>query len=94
MTPFDLPSSKAYGTSCRENIRRSLYAASDGTLSPCIYVNLPAHTVDPQRRVFGNIKEQGLMQIWQSEDFQRFRECLACSDPDLPCRNCPKRFMK
>jgi MoaA/NifB/PqqE/SkfB family radical SAM enzyme len=91
---FDLPSPEACGTSCRENIRRSLYVASDGALSPCIYVNLPADAADPKRRVFGNVRETNPLEIWDSIDFRSFRERLAGGDPDLPCRGCPKRFMK
>jgi MoaA/NifB/PqqE/SkfB family radical SAM enzyme len=91
---FDLPSPEAFGTSCRENIRRSLYVASDGSLSPCIYVNLPDDAADPKRRVFGNVRETNPLEIWEGTDFRRFRERLACGDPDLPCRGCPKRFMK
>jgi radical SAM protein with 4Fe4S-binding SPASM domain len=90
---YDLPSPKARGTSCRENIRRSLYVSADGSLSPCIYVNLPTHTSDARRRVFGNVREQDPLEIWESFDFRRFRERLACGEPDLPCRSCPKRFM-
>jgi MoaA/NifB/PqqE/SkfB family radical SAM enzyme len=90
---YELPSPGATGTSCRENISRSLFIAADGSLSPCIYVNLPADIVDPRRRVFGNVREQDPLEIWQKGDFRRFRERLACGDPDLPCRSCPKRFM-
>lgn len=91
---FDLPSTEACGTNCRENIRRSLYMASDGSLSPCIYVNLPANAADPKRRVFGNVRHTNPIEIWESAEFRRFRERLAGGDPDLPCRGCPKRFMK
>jgi len=90
---FDLPSPKACGTSCRENISRALYVSADGSLSPCIYVNLPAAMADSRRRVFGNVREQDPLAIWQNADFRRFRERLTCGDPDLPCRSCPKRFM-
>jgi radical SAM protein with 4Fe4S-binding SPASM domain len=90
---YELPNPGAAGTNCRENIGRSLFIAADGSMSPCVYVNVPAHVADPKRRVFGNVRERDPIEIWESPDFRRFRERLACGEPDLPCRSCPKRFM-
>ena len=90
---YELPDPGAAGTSCRENISRSLYVSADGSVSPCVYVNVPASIADPGRRVFGNVCDQDPMAIWENADFRRFRERLACGDPDLPCRSCPKRYM-
>jgi MoaA/NifB/PqqE/SkfB family radical SAM enzyme len=91
---YELPSPGGAGTSCRENISRSLFIAADGAMSPCVYVNVPADVVDPRRRIFGNVREQDPIDIWESERFRRFREGLACGDPDLSCKTCPKRFKK
>jgi MoaA/NifB/PqqE/SkfB family radical SAM enzyme len=91
---FELPDSAAAGVSCRENINRSLYVSADGSVSPCVYVNVPADIPDPGRRIFGNVRDQDPVAIWESTDFRRFRERLAGGDPDLPCRSCPKRFMR
>jgi radical SAM protein with 4Fe4S-binding SPASM domain len=90
---FELPSPAASGTACRENIGRSLYVSADGSVSPCVYVNVPVTVPEPKRRVFGNVRDQDPVQIWESAEFRRFRERLACGDPDLPCQSCPKRFM-
>ena len=90
---YELPSPAAAGTACRENIGRSLYVSADGSVSPCVYVNVPVGIADPKRRVFGNVRDQDPVQIWESTEFRRFRERLAGGDPDLPCRSCPKRFM-
>jgi len=90
---YELPSAGAAGTSCRENIRRSLFIAADGSVSPCVYLDLPADVADPRRRVFGNVRTQDPLAIWASDGFRRFRERLACGDPDFSCRTCPKRFM-
>jgi MoaA/NifB/PqqE/SkfB family radical SAM enzyme len=87
-----LPKPDAPGTTCRENIERSLYVGADGSVSPCVYVNLAAEGLGPRRRVFGNVREQDPLEIWQSAEFRRFRERLAGGDPDLPCLTCPKRF--
>lgn len=90
---YELPSAAAPGIACRENILRSLFISANGTVSPCVYVNVPMEAEDPKRRVFGNVRETDPIEIWESADFRRFRERLAGGDPDLPCRSCPKRFM-
>jgi MoaA/NifB/PqqE/SkfB family radical SAM enzyme len=85
-----LPNPDARGTSCRENIARSLIVAADGSISPCVYVNLPGG--GSERRIFGNVRDQDPLAIWESEDFRRFRDRLASGEPDLPCLTCVKRF--
>ena len=55
---YELPSPAAAGTACRENIGRSLYVSADGSMSPCVYVNVPMGIADPKRRVFGNVRDQ------------------------------------
>lgn len=90
---YELPSPGATGTSCRENISRSLFIAADGSVSPCVYLNVPAEVLDPKRCVFGNVRQTNPIEIWESFEFRRFRERLACGEPELPCRSCPKRFM-
>jgi MoaA/NifB/PqqE/SkfB family radical SAM enzyme len=87
-----LPRPEAPGTSCREKIDRSLYVGADGSVSPCVYVNLPAAGVDPRRRVFGNVRERDPLEIWEGAECRRFRDRLAGGDPDFPCMTCPKRF--
>ena len=90
---FELPQASAPGTGCRENAARSLFVSADGLLSPCIYVNVPFDAPDPRRRVFGSIREEDPLAIWRKPEFRRFRDRVCGSDPDLPCRGCPKRFM-
>jgi radical SAM protein with 4Fe4S-binding SPASM domain len=90
---WSLPRPDASGTGCRENIARSLYVAADGSVAPCVYVNVPVDRPDPDRRVFGNVNETDPLKIWESQAFRRFREGLSSGDADLPCRACPKRYM-
>jgi len=90
---WSLPRPDASGTGCRENIARSLYVAADGSVAPCVYVNVPVGRDDPSRRVFGNVNETNPLEIWESAAFRRFRDGLAGGAPDLPCRTCPKRYM-
>jgi MoaA/NifB/PqqE/SkfB family radical SAM enzyme len=90
---WSLPRPDASGRGCRENISRSLYVAADGSISPCVYVNLPVDGPDPDRRVFGNVNATDPLEIRESAAFRRFRDGLAGGEPDLPCRACPKRYM-
>ena len=89
---WSLPDPSAPGRSCRENIARSLFVAADGSISPCVYLNLPTGGPDPERRIFGNVLTQAPEAIWESEEFRRFRERLAGGAPDGCCLTCVKRF--
>ncbi len=88
---YTLPGAAASGNRCRENVLRSLFVGADGSVSPCVYLNVPAGAA-PQRRVFGNLDDQDPLAIWEGQDFRRFREGLAAGKPDAACRACPKRF--
>jgi radical SAM protein with 4Fe4S-binding SPASM domain len=82
----------APGNECKENISRSFYVASDGSVSPCVYVNLPVGN-SPDRVAFGNVNERDVLEIWNDGNFRIFRDRLAKGDPEPPCVNCVKRFM-
>jgi MoaA/NifB/PqqE/SkfB family radical SAM enzyme len=90
---WSLPRPDAPGTACHENINRSLFVSADGSVSPCVFTNLPVEGPDPRRRVFGNVNEIDPLRIWESEAYCRFRADLAGGVPDSACRPCPKRWM-
>jgi MoaA/NifB/PqqE/SkfB family radical SAM enzyme len=84
---------------CTENVQRALYVASDGTVSPCPFTNLPVsglvntHRTDetPYRPlILGNICETALADIWRHKAYRRFRRSFY--DGGLPalCEICPK----
>ncbi len=68
---------------CAENPLKNLYIASDGSVSPCVYLYPPLpsplkrifcsdpHTIEKVR--FGNIFEERFPDIWNSEGYIRFR---------------------
>jgi MoaA/NifB/PqqE/SkfB family radical SAM enzyme len=89
---WSLPDPSASGRGCRENTARSLFVAADGSVSPCVYLNLPAGLADPRRRIFGNVFARDPLAIWESEPFRHFREGLAGGTPDGCCLACTKRF--
>ncbi|MFH0784061.1 MAG: radical SAM protein [Pseudomonadota bacterium] len=91
---YEFPRPIASKNGCRENINRSLFVSANGSVSPCVFVNIPADIADPNRRIFGNVHEKSPVKIWESDDFQLFRDRLGKGDPDLPCQTCPKRFQR
>jgi MoaA/NifB/PqqE/SkfB family radical SAM enzyme len=69
---------------CSENPTRSVFVAFDGSVSPCVYVNLPTRTPRIPRyfggkpggiskTIFGNINTQDLWEIWRKPSYQEFR---------------------
>jgi hypothetical protein len=40
-------------------------------------VNLSVNALDPRCRVFGKLREQAPLEIWESAEFGRFRERVA-----------------
>jgi MoaA/NifB/PqqE/SkfB family radical SAM enzyme len=89
---WSLPRPAAAGKSCRENVGRSLFVAADGSVSPCVYLNMSACNRNRDRRVFGNVCSQDPIFIWEGEDFRRFRNRMEGEEPDRCCISCLKRF--
>ncbi len=69
------------------------FVRSDGEVSPCMALLHNGTTVlgDTERKVyhhsFGNINESGLKDIWESDDYVRFRERVL-EFSFSPCMNC------
>jgi MoaA/NifB/PqqE/SkfB family radical SAM enzyme len=87
---------------CTENVARSLFVSADGTVSPCVFTNLPvepAPSASPRahvpytRVVFGNVNRQPLAKIWSQPDYVRFRGSFRNGSLMLPCRDCYKMFV-
>lgn len=90
---------------CTENIENALFISSDGTISPCVFTNLPValqdfqdsaaiDQIDQYQQVsFGTIDEEKLSDIWRSRDYAGWRRSFVESTPPEPCTTCPKRFI-
>ena len=92
-----LPS--AEGRVCTENSRRALFVSSDGSVSPCVFTNIPAtgsfykvgsEESEYKKLTFGCIADESLPAIWKSPDYREFRKFFA-SRPHPLCQSCPKR---
>lgn len=103
---FELPHPVPSQT-CREHAHKTCYIDTHGVLSPCIYLNLPldktlnssAHTTSQESTQgiikhyeIGNINQESALNLWNTQEYVAFRECLINQNPPDFCKNCPKRF--
>lgn len=91
---YALPNNKftCHENGCRENVRKSLYIDAEGDVSPCVYLNVPSSENKEKKRVFGNVRQEKILDIWKKGEFKKFRSALIEGQPDPVCKNCPKRL--
>jgi MoaA/NifB/PqqE/SkfB family radical SAM enzyme len=63
---------------CPENILRSCYISYDGSVSSCVFTNIPISEKEelpglPMSIQYGDINHQSLSDIWNSHAYKRFR---------------------
>ncbi|HVX59685.1 MAG TPA: radical SAM protein [Pirellulales bacterium] len=58
------------------------YISYDGSAMPCCMISTP------DRLNFGNYKREDASTLWNSRDYQTFRDRLASDDPHELCRSC------
>ena len=87
---------------CSENPQRSFYVSSDGTISPCVFTNLPIANASYRFRgeelpheplVFGNICDYSVSAIWQNKEYRAFRQSFDTGQLRHACRNCHKLYV-
>jgi MoaA/NifB/PqqE/SkfB family radical SAM enzyme len=87
------------GLLCPENPHRALCVSADGSVSPCVFTNLPVSGVTYlvldgelpyQPLMFGNLLEQGLGAIWRRPAYAHFRRTFFTGRLATPCRHCLK----
>jgi len=92
---------KARG-SCSENPQRSFYISSDGTVSPCVFTNLPVSNVSYsfhgekfpyEQLTFGNIRNHSISAIWRQKEYAAFRRSFDTGLLTPACRNCHKLYV-
>lgn len=96
---YRLPGDKAGGRPCAENSLKAAYVAADGSVSPCVFTNIP---VDPTavkgeglpalawRKTFGNVTKETFSAIWYKKVYRAFRRGLKKGQPPYPCWACAK----
>lgn len=82
---------------CPENPQAALVVAADGSVSPCMFTNLPVSGVTywgrsgelPYRSlVFGNLRQESLGNIWRRPEYVNFRRSFFTGCLATPCREC------
>ena len=61
---------------------RGAYIAYSGQAMPCCMI------ATPDRCSFGNMAQEGVAAVWQSEAYEAFRERLDSDEPPQICRGC------
>ena len=84
--------------SCSENPENSLFIGSDGSVSPCVFTNLPLESkpLDSNnyiKIIFGNISTEDLYEIWNAKKYVDFRSSFQRNFYLMPCKKCLKRFI-
>lgn len=97
---YNLVLPSAEGRVCTENPRRALFVSSDGSVSPCVFSNIPltgslnrvgGEGSGCQKLTFGSIADESLPAIWKSANYRAFRKSFGLR-PYSFCQNCPKRY--
>lgn len=99
---YQLPDWTHRKASCTENVTRTAFIAADGSVSPCVFTNLPVDGAllyvsrgrqMPYRRLtFGNINTTPLAAVWHDPAYAAFRAAFATGRLGEPCATCPKLY--
>jgi MoaA/NifB/PqqE/SkfB family radical SAM enzyme len=85
---------------CTENAERALFVSADGTVSPCVFTNIPAfeafHVVQGCEHeycqlTFGTVAEASMPAIWLSRRYTTFRDSFDSTLHPF-CQECPKLY--
>lgn len=70
---------------CPEEPTKTIFINFNGDASPCVYTNIPIHNnkiprffinkqLNIDKVIFGNIKTENIYEIWNKEEYKKFRE--------------------
>lgn len=95
----NLPVPGSNGVNCTENTQNALVVTSDGKISPCVFLDMPAEGATfivageekiYSRLTFGSLADSTLPEIWWSQEYRSFRRETASGTFSM-CGHCPKR---
>jgi MoaA/NifB/PqqE/SkfB family radical SAM enzyme len=93
---------KARGRFCTENVQRALFVSADGSVAPCVFMNIPIqdayYRVKDDRReyqplIFGNVNHEKLPTIWRKDEYVEFRGSFELGRHPKFCGDCRKLKM-
>lgn len=89
--------------SCSENVTRAIVVGSNGSVSPCVFLQMPAKgkiffyfsgkKMIQQNASYGVITADPLNNIWHHKDYQRFRRSHRQGIAPPYCSGCLKGFI-
>jgi MoaA/NifB/PqqE/SkfB family radical SAM enzyme len=66
---------------CPENVLKSCFISHDGSVSSCVFTNIPlgenADIAFPKRIIYGDIRQKPLSEIWDSDLYKNFRKIFS-----------------
>lgn len=86
-------------SACLENVSHSVFISADGTVSPCVFFNIPVSSAtciqdgfqkSYQRFTFGNVQNETLDEIWKSRQYHSFRNSFIKGKLWPECQQCPR----
>jgi MoaA/NifB/PqqE/SkfB family radical SAM enzyme len=97
---FHITAPKSVEFRCSENVGRAFVLGSDGSVSPCVFTQMPirgknAYYFDGKRRFqqnlrFGGIETEPLNVIWNRKEYQTFIRDHTLNKTPAVCRYCCK----
>jgi MoaA/NifB/PqqE/SkfB family radical SAM enzyme len=100
---YYLSSPKKTITHCTENPRYAMYISADGSVSPCVFLNIPVSDIGDldsniivtgDKLVFGNIRDESPASIWRKKEYLKFRQSFGSDNLYHFCKDCPKIHME
>lgn len=90
------------GSVCSENVLKSIFLCSDGSIAPCAFSAIPVSRVsfcdghckrkDYAPILFGSLKNKPFPFIWKSPGLRQFHSSFSDNKLMPLCSACPKRF--
>jgi len=68
------------------------YIGFNGNVIPCCYIPQMADTRNHQENIMGNVLEEPLKKIWNSEKYMEFRRKIKTNNPPKCCKTCSKFY--
>ena len=96
---YQIHKPKSLRAICTENAGRALFVSADGSVSPCVFTNLPVRKEAElycgsgrsyRRLTFGNVNSASLEEIRRRRAYEVFRRSFREGDSPAACYGCPK----
>jgi MoaA/NifB/PqqE/SkfB family radical SAM enzyme len=100
---FHLVASPLKDFNCSENVSRAMVVGSDGSLSPCVFAQIPAcgqnfYYFNGEKKIqqnlsFGNIQTESINLIWHRKAYKEFLHTHLRGQIPAICRHCYQGYI-